>query len=497
MWKITNKINRILYDNRYDMYIEQFNKFGDETKYYDYLFMYCKTQNIQDIMKIIFDDFHKGDDIKKEDKNNKNRYKDNYNDNNNNNDNKNQEENFFIFSTHLDKSEFAKFINKNKIPNYNDRYYTVVCKCILIDELVSKSTIDNSENLPNENENNNTNSNTFSENSFENLLEMAKNHNFSNKSILEISNVGKDKKNFIIKNRFLFIPEYLIEYNYIFNNKKIKKNFQNQNQNQNLNTEITMMQSPVKKNTVFTNINNNKSANSIKYNNNDILLSSYNFLREGKSTDFNSEFIKNFNSSLKFILNSEVKIFLNKKNFNKNSSCNFQFFDEIETTEIFFAKYSIFNYINHCYKFLNKEIFANELDKIKDNLTNIKKAPIKNPLIINNFPLQNSTRNLNSNLNSSNENDNNNNTEDNLKENIKINLKEKLKENLKPKETPKKNEKFDKLNNFKNQKSNKDNNDNNNNNIKLDITENKNINNFEQNETNSNIYNNYNFNNIY
>jgi hypothetical protein len=467
IWKTTNKINRILYDNKYDMYIEQFNKFGDDTKYYDYLFMYCESQNLQEIMKTIFNDFHRADDIKKDEKSNKNK------------DNDNEKENFYIFSTHLDKSEIAKLIKKNRIPNSNDRYYTVICKCIIMDELVYKYTMDNIENSfnlngNNNNSNSNANSNTFSENTFEDLIEIGKNHNFSNKSILEISNLGKDKKIFIIKNRFLFIPEYIIEYNYIFNNKKIK-NSQNEilNQNLNLNTDNNIKNSPVKQFTKFININNNKSVN-ININNN-ILLSSYNFLREGKSTDFNSEFIKNFNSSLKYLINSEVQIFLNKKNVIKNSSCNFQFFDEFETTEIFFAKYSIFNYINHCYKFLNREIFVNELDKIKDNLINIRKAPIKNPLIIKNIPLANNQKNLYLKLNSSIDNDNYENSEENYKNKDS---------------SPKKNDKFNKLNSFKIEKNNKANTNNNsdtNTNNKITLPEIK-INNIEEQiDQNSNI----------
>lgn len=361
IWKITNKPNRIIYDNNYDCLIDNFNKFGDENKFYDYLFLYCKKQNLESISELIFENFQY--DLEKINKTSVNH--------------NSKENEIFILSTHLDKSEEVKFFDLKKKLNeyngkesndgnnlclefYNHKFYTVICKCINFENLIAKSTKSYSEDL--------SENITSSEEGFNDILEIANNYNFnSGKSILEISNSNKDKKFYLLKNRTLFIPEYLIEYNYNLHNQKGKyQNNNNLNSNNNLN-----------KGKLFTNptLRGDNFVNSI-YN---ILISSYSSLREGKLSELKAEFLRNFNLCLKTLINSEVSLHINKTFSNKNFSGIFQFYEELNNTDLFFAKNSIFNFLNHCFKFLNKESFIIEFAKIKENLQEIKNVKLNNP----------------------------------------------------------------------------------------------------------------------
>ncbi len=293
----------------------------------------------------------------------------------------------FILSTHLDLLEEIKLFNLKKKMEFhsnienedgtlftdNNKFYTVICKCINYEELIWKSDRTYSEDLPNNIVN--------GEDGLNDVMDIGANYNFdSGRNIVEISNENQDKKILLIKNQAIFVPEYIIEYNYMIHNSKTNNNCNNKDSkiiNNNGNT---------------INLNNSQSKYELNLSSlNNIIISSYILLREGKLSELKSEYIRNFNNSLRILTNSEVSNHINKTIINKNFICNFQFFDEINNTDIFFAKNSILNFLNHCFKFLNKDTFYYEFNKIKDNLLDIKNANLTNPAVSINIPTINNS----------------------------------------------------------------------------------------------------------
>lgn len=350
IWKVTNKPNRIVYDNNYDYLVENFNKLGEENKYYDYLFLISNNQDLGSITQIILDNHH-------------------FNDTKTN-----KKDNFFMFSTHLDKSEEYKIksflkakyeilnsasLNESDITKeiscfQKNKFFTVICKCINFDDLIYKSSKYYNEDISYEN---------FEDN-FKDIIEQFNHYNFdSEKSIFEILNMQKERKIYVLKNRAFFIPEYLIEYSYSFSNHKQQSD----------RLKMNINEKPLE--------SDNSKSYKLNFIHNNILISSYSYMKEGKSSELKSDFIKNFNSSLKTLISSDIGQFVEKSYSNKNSSCNFQFFDELQSTDLYFAKNSIVNFLNHCYKYNNKDSFISDFLKINENLSEIKNVILSNPLV--------------------------------------------------------------------------------------------------------------------
>jgi len=343
VWKITNKPKKIVFDNNYDYLIDINNKFGEEKKHYDYLFLFIEEQNIEKITtKIIFDNFKFEKNINEstEEKSN------NFNKSNISEIfNKNE---LVLMSTHMDKIEEFRF-NKNdeynQESNKSKKLYTVICKCINFDNIIKKSI----EQFDEEN-------GSFSdlEKSFNYFVEKDSLNNIENMEscLLEITNSTKDKSIFLTKNKTVFVPEYLIEYNYSFNNININLN------------------SLSKSDSKFT--KSNKQVN--------IYNSSY-FNKDINSFLLKEEYILNFNNSLRNLLNCEIKNFIPCDITENYSSCKFQFLDELNTTELFFSKNTILNFLHTCHKYSNAESFNEEFNKILEKLDEIKNLNFKNPFI--------------------------------------------------------------------------------------------------------------------
>lgn len=359
VWKITNKPKKIIFDNNYDFLIDLNNKFGEEKKYYDFFFMFLEDMNIESITKKIFDNFNFNS---KEEKTNyfnsgKNE-KEDIRDLLQNND-------LFMLSTHLDKLEEYKLNylyqnnSENNISESNSglsiddkkkskKLYTVICKCISFENLITKS----SDNFDEENH------------SFSDLLKACSNfaerktsnHDTIDKCILEITSSNKEKSIFITKNKTIFIPEYLLEYNYSFNNINIDLN------------SLSKSENKFTKNNKQTNIYNTSYLN-----------------KEIHSYLLKEDFIQIFNNSLRNLISCEINKYVPNEILDNYSSCKFQFLDEMNTTELFFTKNTILNFLHTSYKYSNSESFNEDFNKILEKLDEIKNLNFKNPLITINF----------------------------------------------------------------------------------------------------------------
>jgi hypothetical protein len=280
-----------------------------------------------------------------------------------------------MLSTHLDKIEEYKlnylydsnienyslksrsdlnseFSNKNNNSNKSKKLYTVICKCICFENLIKKS----SENFDEEN------------NSYTDLIKACTdfagkkslNQDSIDKCILEIPSKNKEKSIFITKNKSVFIFEYLLEYNYSFNNINLNSVSKSEN----------------------------KFTRNIKQNN--IYNSSY-ISKEINSFLLKEEYIQIFNNSLCNLINSEIKKYIPDEILENYSSCKFQFLDEMNTSELFFSKNTILNFLHTSHKYPNAESFNEDFNRIVEKLDEIKNLNFKNPIVIINFNKNNLT----------------------------------------------------------------------------------------------------------
>lgn len=376
VWKITNKPKKIIFDNNYEFLIDLNNKFGDEKKYYDFFFLFLEDSKIENITKKMFDNFIFNQEIREESEekiNNKTSYS------------KEEpsisqllkEKGLSILSTHMDKLEEFKLTyiqEENKVDSGSDHtlsrqnksktLYTVICKCFSFENLIKKSF----DNFDEEN-------NSFSdlEKSIQAFGEKkpSNNNEGMENCILEIqSKNNKEKLIYITKNKTIFIPEYLLEYNYVFNNLNININSLSKSEN--------------------------KFSRSNKLGN--IYNSSY-INKEINSFLLKDEYIQIFNNSLKNLINCEIKKYVPQEIVENFSSCKFQFLDEMNSTELFYSKNTILNFVHTSHKYSNSESFNEEFNKILEKLEEIKNLNFRNPLItINSNKMNSSHKKRDSNL---------------------------------------------------------------------------------------------------
>lgn len=352
VWKITNKPRRLVFDNLYDYLIDLNNKFGEDKKYYDFFFMFLQERSLEKITKNIFDNFQ----FKIENENENNSDSEKILPDNQDILNLLKNNNLFIFSSHLDKfDDYRLNVNKGKDKgntnhnyindlNYNckqnQRFYTVICKCIKFENLIKHASNYYNEDDP-------------SLSDLNSIVEEYLSKGDLDQSILEINNNSKEKSIFLTKNNSIFIPEYLLEYNYIFNNININIHSISKSENKFL-----------------------KNKQQITT----ILNSSY-FSKDVNLSYFQEEYIQVFNNSLKKILNSELRKFIPEDIIDNYSSCKFQYFEELNNTELFFAKNTIYNYLHIAHKYPNSDTFSEEFNKIIEKLEEIKSLNFRNPLV--------------------------------------------------------------------------------------------------------------------
>lgn len=169
--------------------------------------------------------------------------------------------------------------------------------------------------------------------------------------ILEIlESKNRDKSILLTKNKSLIIPEYILEYNYSLNSTNI--NISNINKSENFKSQKTAK----------------------------IITSSY-VTKESFSFLQKDEFVAEFNKSLRNLTNCEIKKHLSKEIIENYSNCKPQYFNELNSSELFFSKNSILNFLYMSHRYTNPESFSEEFNKILERLEEIKNLNFKNPLI--------------------------------------------------------------------------------------------------------------------
>lgn len=170
-------------------------------------------------------------------------------------------------------------------------------------------------------------------------------------SILEILETkNRDKSILITKNKSLIIPEYILEYNYSLNSVNIN----------------------------MSNLNRSESYKSQKTAK--IITSSY-VTKESFSFLQREEFVSEFNKSLRKLTNCEIKKHLSKEIIENYSNCKPQYLAELNSSELFFSKNSILNFLYMSHRYSNPESFSEEFNKILERLEEIKNLNFKNPLV--------------------------------------------------------------------------------------------------------------------
>jgi hypothetical protein len=301
------------------------------------------------------------------------------------------------------------------------RLYTVICKCITYENIIKKSSEFYDDNIPD-----------FSDidSIIKSWAEKKSQNNSLENSILEIQeNKNKEKSILFTKNKSFIIPEYILEYNYSLNSMSL--NFVNMNKSEN-----------------FKNLKTPK-----------IITSSY-VTKESFAFLHREEFINSFNNSLKNLTNCEIKKHLSKEIIENYSSCKPQFFSELNSSELFFSKNSILNFLYMSHRYTNPESFSEEFNKILDKLEEIKNLNFKNPLITMNMNSNNNNANSISNLNPLFNNENTNIKREKEKEkekenNLDLNPKNNLDDNNNHKENKNNNLKISNFIIIKNKNKNK------------------------------------------
>ena len=149
-------------------------------------------------------------------------------------------------------------------------------------------------------------------------------------------------------NHFLLIPEFLIEYNYIFNNP-------------------------------------------INISDSNVTLSSFT-----NKLDFKKELIPNLNMYFNNLAeNKKINPFIDQDylekykskfyclNYHSLKACKYINFDEVNTTALFFARNSIIKFISKCFKYSSTDEYLNEINKILEKLEEINNINVSNTLIEN------------------------------------------------------------------------------------------------------------------
>ena len=100
-----------------------------------------------------------------------------------------------------------------------------------------------------------------------------------------------------------------------------------------------------------------------------------------KSHSFNEEYEKLFNTCSTDLFNlnrNRIGIYINNGIINKYYLSNFFEYKEIDNNILFFIKNHLFNYLNDCFQYKNKEEYFNEVIKLDKSINEINHFTIKN-----------------------------------------------------------------------------------------------------------------------
>jgi Leucine-rich repeat (LRR) protein len=318
MWKVTNKEHKIVFENNYDFWVDKLGKFGEEKKYYEYKFLYLNDDLldldfIELCNQILF--------------------------------------NFSKFSTHNKLLLLSSFLDKfedHKVSENKDKSSKfVICKCVNFPQLFHQNLSIYSEDLKLN----------------EDLIKFYNNSSQIDKPINEIMSSDNNASLFLYPSeKMLCIPEYIIEYNYTYNNILLNNNI--------ISTD---------KSSSFL-LNKNSSGD------NNFIISPY-----SKKLELKESFLEVFNQSCTSLYSSELSKYLNNETMVRNFSCKFEYLEDLEQSGFFLVRNSLLKFITRCFKFTNLEEFKEEFQKIYEKINEIQSLNFKmnsiltNPGILNNI----------------------------------------------------------------------------------------------------------------
>jgi hypothetical protein len=54
-WRVTNKLAKINFENIYDGLVNEFNKFGEDKKFYDFYFLHFEISDYNELLNFLFE----------------------------------------------------------------------------------------------------------------------------------------------------------------------------------------------------------------------------------------------------------------------------------------------------------------------------------------------------------------------------------------------------------------------------------------------------------
>ena len=282
IFKINNKKSKLIFDSLYDDLIDINGKFGIDKNFFDYYFLIFPKEKLsyRKVFQYIFE--------KKESEKEK------------------------ILTDNISFID-ELYLNKDKT---NKNFVAIICKCINFDSMIEKYK---------------------TEKNFESVNEIIKEiKSLKNKKDITKLVTSNEECIYHYKIGGAVEPFYLIEYEYIENEKEDKKDDENNYLK-----------------------DNNKSKE-------DVFLSSFN---EEVYISYDHNY--NFNICCKELCSNENKQFFSRETINKYFNKQFNNFEELDDGLIFFAKNTIFNYLKKCYKYDSLKEFKDEIDKITQQINEV------------------------------------------------------------------------------------------------------------------------------
>jgi Leucine-rich repeat (LRR) protein len=376
IWKIINRRQKIIFDSVNEVLSEGLD--NNSKKNYDYMFLhfdmgdrkgeknFCEEKKL---VEFLLNDFNSNLNLNSDGVN--------YN-----NTSKNNDTFFYILSNYIEEKIKTKEISPIGSPSASQsNKYIIVCKCITLENLITKNKTQSTLNL---------------EKSIEDIVNdfLLKNPQNSDSDIIEVP-IENNRSIFLYKNKSLILPEYLVNYDYLYSNPlgiSIEHNSSNLDYSDVILSSYTNkydMNQELIENFNFCckkiyhdekeNLKNSPTSNT-----EEIIQIHENLNLRGSSETVisNENFENNLYDTNKINKNSYQYSILNSFDFNffqKYQTCNFSELNELDSTSLFFCKSSIIKFMSKCFhsKYSNVEDFLAEIAQIKEKILEIQNLSFK------------------------------------------------------------------------------------------------------------------------
>jgi len=166
IWKIFNKRQKLIFDNLNDYLVDYYNKFGEDKKTHEFLFLTIGDEEKEDIIKTLMNGWKRQD------------------------------------QTTIKPLLLSNTINSLTSIKNSSGSFTIICKCFYLEEIVNSRT------------------DSFSS-VLEDLMKIRKTQEMKDEqSILEIKDLNTEEKFFFFLNNALVLPEFLVEYDFVHNHNQ-------------------------------------------------------------------------------------------------------------------------------------------------------------------------------------------------------------------------------------------------------------------------------------